>query len=327
MKKILSLSLIICLLLSGCAPAPYTHHFFGMDTVMTVQLADGDEADALACEALVSDLEKKWSVTLPESEISLLNAQGELEVSQETMEILALGQKIAQESEGAFSLSLYPASCLWGFGEKKPRVPSAEELAAVRPLIGDEKIALNENTATLQEGMALDLGGIAKGYAADKIAGLLKERQVEHYFLSLGGNVQVGGGRADGSPWRIGIADPEGGEPIGILELTDGAVVTSGSYQRNFTQDGILYHHILDPQTLAPAQSGLRSATIIGPKGAEADGYSTAAFVLGEEKGMAFCRARGVDCIMITEDGRAVVSQGLKGNFRLTDDRYVYEEK
>lgn len=326
MKKLLSVILIVCLLLCSCAPSGTTYHFFGMDTVMTLQLADGDEEDALACEEAVKALEEKCSVTLEGSEIHTLNAQGSATLSADTAAVVEAGLRVNRETEGAFCLSLYPAGRLWGFTDETQRVPSAAALEEVRPLVDDSAIRLDGKEISLPAGMALDLGGIAKGYAADQLALLLEERQVEHYFLSLGGNVQVGGGKADGSPWRVGIADPEGGDPVGIIELTDGAVVTSGGYQRNFTKDGVTYHHILDPQTLSPAQSGLVSVTVVAESGTLADGYSTALFVMGEQKALEFCQKQNVECILITKDGRVVVSEGLRGNFELNNDRYIYEE-
>ncbi len=317
--------LILCLLLCSCAPRGTAHHFFAMDTVMTLQLVDGQEADALACEEAVKALEEKLSVTLEGSDVARLNAQGSAILSADAAAVVEAGLRVNQETDGAFCLSLYPAGRLWGFTQETQQVPASSALEEVRPLVDDDAIRLEGKEIAIAPGMALDLGGIAKGYAADLLSILLEERQVEHYFLSLGGNVQVGGGKADGSPWRIGIADPAGGDPVGIIELTDGAVVTSGGYQRNFTQDGVTYHHILDPKTLAPAQSGLVSVSVVGESGTLADGYSTALFIMGEQKALEFCAAHDIECILITEDGRVVVSEGLKGNFTLNNDRYTYE--
>lgn len=293
---------------------------------MTVQLVDADEKIFADCEALVRELEQKFSVTDPQSEIFLLNQNGQAELSADTAAVLEAGLRIHRETQGAFCLSLYPASSLWGFTKEQKQVPSAAELEQVRPLIDDTKIHPDGKNVSLPQGMELDLGGIAKGYTADLLAILLEEQQVEHYFLSLGGNIQVGGGKPDGSPWRVGIADPDGQEYVGVVELKSGAVVTSGGYQRNFEQDGKIYHHILDPQTLAPAESGLKSVTIVAPSGTLADGYSTALFVMGEEKALEFCKAQGdVECILITEDNRVVVSDGLKEQFSLHNTQYSYE--
>lgn len=329
-KRILALILICSLLLGGCAPQSEQRHFFAMDTVMTLQLVGAEEQTFAACEQAVRELEQKCSVTLPESELSLLNRQGEAALSADVAAILEAGLRIHRQTQGAFSLSLYPASRLWGFTEEAQQVPKPEALEAVRPLINDQKIRLggeNGKTVSLEQGMALDLGGIAKGYAADLLSVLLEEQQVEHYFLSLGGNVQVGGGKPDGTPWKIGIADPKGGEYVGVIPLSDGAVVTSGGYQRNFEQDGKIYHHILDPQTLAPAESGLRSVTIVAQSGTLADGLSTALFVMGEQKAMEFCAEQGdFECILITEDDRVVVSEGLKSSFALHNTQYRYEK-
>lgn len=327
MKKYVALILIFLLLLSGCAPQAQERHLYAMDTVMTLQLYDGSAEDLDACEQLIGQMEKKFSVTLPQSEISQLNQAGKAALSAESAALLAEGLQISERSGGAFCLSLYPASRLWGFTTEAMRVPAAEELEAVRPLIGDEKITLAGNSVALQAGMALDLGGIAKGYTADRLAALLAEREVKHYFLSLGGNIQVGGGKPDGTPWKIGIADPDGGDPAGIISLEAGAVVTSGGYQRNFTQEGKIYHHILDPQTLAPAQSGLKSVTVVCQSGTEADGLSTALFVRGAKGAEELRRKLGTfEYILITEDDRVIVSAGLKEHFTLYNPRFTYEE-
>ena len=313
--------------LCGChAPKDEQQHFFAMDTVMTLRLIDASPEDFKACQEKVKELEQKFSVTLPESEISALNRAGSATLSADGAAVVEAGLTVSEQTEGAFCLSLYPAGRLWGFSGEEMRVPSAQELEAVRPLIGDEAITLSEKEITLPKGGAIDLGGIAKGYTADLLDLLLEERQVEHFFLSLGGNVQVGGGNPDGSPWRVGIADPDGGEAVGVLEIADGAVVTSGGYQRNFEQDGTLYHHILDPETLAPAKSGLKSATAVGLSGTLADALSTAFFVMGEERALDYCARYDAECILITEDDRVVVSPGLKEQFTLLNPQYRYEK-
>lgn len=316
----------MALSLGGCAETAETKYFYAMDTLMELQLYGDDGTVAALCEERVRELEGKMSVTLEESEIATLNREGRAKVSEDTLAVLQAGLKVSRVSDGAFCLSLYPASRLWGFTEEEQRVPKREELNTAAALIDDGQITLNDGEVSIKPGMALDLGGVAKGYAADCLDALLEESGIDHAFLSLGGNVWVRGGKPDGSAWRVGIADPMGGEYIGIVELTEGSVVTSGGYQRNFTHEGETYHHILDPQTLYPAKSGLKSATVVAKESAYADGLSTALFVLGEEQALALQKARGdFECILITEDSRVVVSDGLKERFTLHNTAYDYE--
>lgn len=325
MKRLFSIILISVLManLGGCQKSMTERHFFAMDTVMTLQLDTDDQEVFDQCIAEVERLESLFSVTKEKSEIARLNRGEQIPLSVDTNAILQKGLALSAETKQSFCLSLYPASALWDFGGT-PRIPADAELEAVRPLIDDTALSLSEASLTLPTNGGIDLGGIAKGYTADTLTALLAEQQIDHYFLSLGGNVQVGGGNLDGNPWRVGIADPNGGDPIGIVRLSDGAVVTSGGYQRNFTQGDKTYHHILDRATLAPANSGLLSATAITADGTTADALSTAFFVMGEEKALAYCAARdGVDCVLVTDDQRIVTSDGV--NFTLNHSEYSYE--
>ena len=317
----------LCLLFSAssCKPVTQERHLFAMDTVMSFRL-EGDNGTAFAlCQKEVEALEQMLSTTLPQSEIYQLNQQGTATLSAPAAGLVQAGLNYSAATKQAFCLSLYPATRLWNFTGSQPYVPTAAELQALQPLADDTKIKIDQNTVTLPAGAAIDLGAIAKGYTGDRLAALLAQQGVEHYFLSLGGNVQVGGGNPNGTPWRVGIADPKGGEYVGIVTLKDGAVVTSGGYQRNFTHNETVYHHILDRATLAPAQSGLTSVTVVAQNGTMADAFSTALFVMGEQQALEFCAQRGdFECILITEDNRVVVSEGLKQSFTLHNTAYQY---
>lgn len=326
MRRLFLLSLCLMLCLSGCKQKTEPVYFFAMDTVISLQLEGDDGRAADACKVLIKELEEQLSITDENSVLSALNRTGQAVLSEELTALIREGLAASAETDQAFCLSLRPASKLWGFTDDTPHRPNDADLTAVRPLIDDSKIILNGNTLTLPVGAQLDLGGIAKGYAADRLNELLEEYGIAHALLSLGGNIQVRGGRTDGAPWRIGIADPDGGEYVGSISLNDGAVVTSGGYERNFTEDHVVYHHIIDRTTLYPADSGLKSVTVVSERGARADALSTALFVMGEEQALAFCRAKGdFECILITEDNRVVVSDGLKETFTLYNTQYHYE--
>ncbi len=318
MRRLFLVLSCVILLLTGCQPVAEERVLFAMDTVMTLRL-EGDDGTVFAlCQERIGDLEQKFSTTLSESEISRLNQTGTAILSADSAAVLSKGLLVSEQTDQSFCLSLYPVSRLWDFTGENPRIPSAGELEKLRPVVDDRLIRAEERAVTLPQGGGIDFGGIAKGYAADQLTALLAEQGIRHYFLSLGGNVQVGGGKPNGDPWRVGIADPDGGDYVGIVTLTDGAVVTAGGYQRNFTQDGKLYHHILDRTTLAPAESGLKSATVVTESGTLADAFATAFYVMGEEKALEFCRQRvDLECILITGDDRVVVSEGLKDRFTL----------
>ncbi len=328
-KRIVAAGILFCLLPGLCSCRQTTleeTNFFAMDTIMTFQIAEKDGAAASACRQEVEALEHALSTTVEGGDLWTLNQRGEAALGEDALTVLNRGLHISALTDQAFCLSLYPATQLWGFTGGLYRVPSDDEREAIRPLVDDRLIKTEGNRVTLQAGGALDFGGIAKGYAGEKLAALLRERGIEHAFLSLGGNVQVLGGNPDGSPWRVGIADPEGGVYLGIVHLRDGAVVTSGGYQRNFTQDGVTYQHILDRTTLSPADSGLLSVTVISESGTEADALSTALYVMGEQRALDFCKQQGnFECILVTADHRVVVSEGLKNDFEANNPHYQYE--
>ena len=187
---------------------------------------------------------------------------------------------------------------------------------------------------SLSPGQSIDLGGLTKGYAADKIVDVLREHDVPRANINLGGNVLAYGDRPDGTPWRVGIQDParvgEQNAFAGVLALTDSFAVTSGGYQRYFEQDGKTYHHIIDPSTGYPADSGLTSVTVVaglgegdGFSGTMCDAYSTALFIMGEEQALDFWRDRSAaafELVLVTEDGRVVVTEGLADRFTLDED-------
>jgi thiamine biosynthesis lipoprotein len=174
--------------------------------------------------------------------------------------------------------------------------------------------------------MQVDLGAIAKGYAADEVAEILKENGVQHAIINLGGNVLTIGGNMKGSPWRIGIQDPFNprGEFMGIITIEDKTVVTSGTYERYFEQDGKRYHHILDPRTGYPAENEVASVSIITNKSMDGDGNSTSVLLLGLEEGMKFVESQeGVDAIFVTYDKKVYITSGLKDVFTVTNSQFT----
>lgn len=295
MKRI-ALVLVLCLFLCGCAGDTQADKtFFAMDTVMQLQVWGVDaEHTVEAVEELICNLEKEWSVTDDDSFLSKLNQGLRIGLSSEQQEVLEKARQLQMRTDGAFDPQLYDVMLLWGFYDDNHRVP--------------EKEALQQ---TLME-ERWDLGGVIKGYAGQLAANLLLESNVDRAILNLGGNIQTVGQKPDGSPWQIGIQNPEGEGQVGIVSVEGTAsIVTSGSYQRYFEEDGVRYHHIIDPKTGYPAQAGLSSVTVICRDGMTADALSTALFVMGLEQGAAFWQeSDDFEAVFILTDGRIFATEG-----------------
>lgn len=316
MLCIISALALLCTALCGCGERTRTITGFGLNTVVSVTVFDGDEAALSDALVLLGELERRLSRTVESSEIARANRAGgaPTEISADTAELLRLALSFSELSGGKFDVTVCHASSLWDFSAAEPVIPSSDALAEAVSRIGYEKISLSGNTLTLSDGAELDLGGIAKGYIADRMAEQLKDAGKERAIVNLGGNVVVFGGKPDGSPFTVGIQKPFGssGETALTLCLSDGAVATSGTYERCFTRDGILYHHILDPETGMPANTGLSSVTVITGSSAEADALSTVCFLLGETEGMALIEGRtDTEAVFIREDGSLLLSSGL----------------
>lgn len=313
---------LILLLLAGCAPsAPLEDTFLAMDTVMTIRLYDNEDQALLdRARDRVAELEGLLSVTDPDSEISALNRDGFAALSPDTVNLLAGGIELCRRAPGALDISLYPVLRTWGFTTGEYAVPTSEQLAKLLDRVDYARIELNEGdgTAHLPEGMEVDLGSVAKGYTADVLAELLREGGATSALLDLGGNIQAVGTKPDGSFWRVAIRDPEGGGSLGVVEVANQAVVTSGGYERYFEENGVRYWHILDPKTGAPARSGLLSVTVVGGNGLTCDGLSTALFVMGLDGALDHWRAhRDFEAVFVLEDGSVTITAGLEGRFTL----------
>ena len=303
---------------------------FAMDTILSVRVfGEGAEDAANAAVAEIRRLEQLLSAALDDSEISELNREKTATVSEDTLILVQRSLEIEQETEGAFNPALLPLMKSWGFPDRKYHVPSSEELKRLLPSANPAYILVDEEKQriSLTSGETeIDLGGIAKGYTSARLMELFRERGVEHAIVSLGGNVQVLGTKPDGSSWKIGIQDPqkEGGL-LGVLETADCAVITSGGYERFFEEDGKRYHHILDPQTGYPAESGLVSVTIVSADGTLADALSTALFVMGRERSEAFWREHQGEFEMILQDeeGTLWVSEGLADVFSASGPQQI----
>lgn len=289
---------------------------FYLDTTVTISAygATKQELDEILAQCAV--YEALLSKTIQGSDVYTLNhANGApVEVSDHTRILLEKALSISALSNGAFDITIAPATELWDFKSAPPTLPDAAVLQAAAALVGYQNISLSGNTVTLPAGMMIDLGGIAKGYIADEIADICRARGITSGMLNFGGNVVVIGAKQDGSPWNVGIQDPDEstGAFLAAIPAVNSSVVTSGTYERGFDLDGVRYHHILDTRTGWPIQNGLTSVTILAQSSMEADALSTACFALGIEGGMALLRDNfpEINAVFITTDRKITATEG-----------------
>jgi len=330
MRRAACLITALLLLCAACAQAaaPARLQFLAMDTFMSLT-AYGPEAEAAltAIRAEAEALEGLISVTRPESELARLNAGQRIALSPATRALLGRSLEMCARTSGLLDITLYPVLSAWGFTQSVQAVPDAETLRTLLPLVDYRAIRLEGDALALKGGMMLDLGSTAKGFMGDRGADILAQHGVQSAILDLGGDVRAVGTKPDGSPWTVAIADPqrEGGL-LGQITLADGAIVTSGSSERFFEQNGVTYWHILDPRTGAPARSGLLSVSVVGSSGMLCDGLSTALFVMGREGALAhWAQHRDFDLVLVTDTGTVVITPGLEGRFTLLDVGYTLE--
>ena len=294
---------------------------FAMDTVMQLTVY-GDETLLSDAAARIDELEAELSVTSENSEIHALNQTGSGTLSENAADLLGKALALCDQVGGTLDLSIYPVVRAWGFTTGEYTIPDDDLLSELLAHVDYTKIAFDEETGqvSLEPGMEIDLGSVAKGYTGDQLISLFQKAGVTSALINLGGNVQALGGKPDGSPWRIAVQNPFGDGYAGVLEVVDQAVITSGGYERYFEENGQTYWHIMDPDTGAPARSGLVSVTIVGDSGLVCDGLSTALFVMGQENAVNFWRETGgFEAVLISEDGKISITEGLEDRFSLLD--------
>ena len=327
-RRISFFLLVVCLtLLSSCTshkPSVHKKTRPLMDTLVTITVvSDSDDKAAQAIEKAFSVIDrfgKLINFFSEDSELSAINRNAGIKgvrVSPETIDVIEKAVYVAEKSDGAFDATIGPESRLWDFYKKVK--PSDDEIRKNLDLVNYRDIVLDREKSTVflrRKGMMMDLGGIAKGYAADLAVENLRQNGIRAGIVANAGDIRVFGVKPDGSPWNIGVKNPrqknESDELIARVRLTDKAISTSGDYERYFMADGKRFHHILDPKTGYPA-SYCRSVTIITDKGVFTDGFSTAVFVLGPDKGMELVRETGMDAVIIDSNGTIFTTPGMKG--------------
>jgi len=330
-KRLLALVLAF-LLLTGCAGRPdwQETEFFAMDTVMKLRLYGTEEPTEVFGTVIrgISALENVLSVTKEESSVARLNRGEAVTPSEDLRILLEKSIALSERTDGCLDPTIYPLVKLWGFTTGEYRVPEETEVQNALKIIGSQYISFENDMISLKNGTQLDFGAVAKGYAAEVCAKMIREAGCSG-ILTLGGNIQTVGEKPDGSDWRVGITDPEQpDESIAALSLQGShAVVTSGGYQRYFEENGVRYSHIIDPATGYPAQTGLSSVTIVADSGFLADGLSTALYVMGLEAATEFWRdSDDFEMVLITQEGEIHVSEGLSSRFSCEKEYQVIEK-
>lgn len=311
---------------------PYSDTQFLMGTVVTVKIYDKDKQGALdAAFARVQQLADELTVNQKGSEVDAVNKNAGIKpvhVTPSVYRVIAAAKHYSENSEGAFDLAIGPITSLWHIGFADARKPAQSEIDERLPLVHYPDVVLNAKKQTVylkKKGMAIDLGGIAKGFITDEVVKTLKAKNVTTAIIDLGGNIYVMGKSPKNvkKDWNVGIQDPKKprGTAIGTLPASNMTVVTSGIYERYLKVDGKIYMHLMNPKTGYPFDNNLMGVSIVTKKSVDGDALSTATFDKGLAGGMAYIeKLKYADAIFITKDKKVYVSSGLKDKFKLLKD-------
>lgn len=340
-KHVISILLFITTLtLFGCSNSspkesstPLVKSEVVIGTVCTISLYDNKDEKILdEVFNRLKELESILSINKLGTELDKVNEMAGKEpvkVGDDTFIVVTQGLKYSKLSQGSLDITIGPLVKLWGIGTDTAKVPTESEINEKKSLINYNDLVLDENNKTIflkRENMIIDLGAIAKGYAADEVAEILTKNNVKSAIIDLGGNIFALGSKVDGSNWKIGIQDPENtrGASIGYIELSNKSVVTSGIYERYFEANGKKYHHILNPQTGFPYENEILGVSIISDKSIDGDALSTTLFSLGIEKGLEFINSQeNVEALFLSKDHNIYLTQGLKDKLKLNSDKYT----
>lgn len=311
MKKILSVIIVIFVIFTffSCTNESknVTRQTFALDTVINITTNKKDSDKISGAFALLSEYEKVFSRTKPESKLSLLNS-GQEELTEDIEKVLSFSLEMSRLTNGAFDVTVAPLVDLWNVKERKAP-PTAEEIEIARSKTGYEDITLSPFSLG---GKAIDTGAVAKGYIADKVAESFKDKGVENAIIDLGGNVVLIG------EYKVGIRSPfNPDEVFATITVKDKSAVTSGAYQRYFEYEGKRYHHIIDSRTGYPSESGIASVTVISPSSMQADALSTSIFILGKESISLCNNFPDTDALIIMENGDIVTTKNFEEKYEL----------
>lgn len=337
-KTLTTLFIIILfsIFLNGCQiekkeAQAVTDNTFMMDTFIQMKAYGAEAREVIdASFKRMQEIEDEMSVSIKTSQIYKINShpQKEIKIKKDTFKVIQKALAYAKLTEGKFDPSIRPLVELWGVDTENAHIPSNSEINKARKLVNYKEIKIDESKKTVRltkKGMKLDLGAIAKGYAADEVRKIIESKGVESAYVNLGGNVLVIGSKPDGSAWKVGIQNPRLSKSgvIASIEVRDKTIVTSGNYERYFKENGIIYHHIIDPTTGRPARTGIISTSIITRNSFDADALSTSVFILGPKKGLKLIESMpDVETMIITTNLNIILSSGLKNRVKILNPNF-----
>ncbi|MGL5245926.1 MAG: FAD:protein FMN transferase [Sarcina sp.] len=325
----------------GCSTNKENKHFKAtpinktelfMGTAIKISLYDSND-EAILDEAFnkIKEIENLVSINKTNTELNKVNESAgkeSVKISDITFDIIKTGLKYCNLSDGSFDITIGPLVKLWSIGLPNARIPNKQEINSTLSLINYKNVELNEHNKTIflkNPNMAIDLGAIAKGYAADEVANLLKEKGIQSAIIDLGGNIYALGSKPTGEYWKIGIQNPfnNRGEIVGTISECNKSIVTSGIYERFIEDDGVKYHHILNPKTGYPYENELAGITIVSDKSVDGDALSTTIFSKGLKEGLSLVeKLNNTEAIFITIDKEIYLSSGLKDKFNISNSEF-----
>ncbi|RJG14397.1 FAD:protein FMN transferase [Pseudomonas cavernicola] len=323
--------MVLAVLLVGCGLSERIEEVSGptMGSSYSVKYVSAQSAPApdrvkAEVEAILAEVDRQMSTYRGNSDIERFNglpANSCQAMPAPVLELVRVGESLSQASAGAFDLTVEPLLDLWGFGpqSRSVRVPSAEQVAQVRKLVGHQHLRIDGQQLCKDLAVQLDLNSIAAGYTVDRIARRLGELGIGSYLVEVTGELKARGRKADGSPWRVAIEAPRDDRQVAqrVLQLDGYGISTSGDYRNYFEENGKRYSHTLDPHTGAPVTHRLAAVTVADPSALQADGLSTLLMVLGPERGMAFAERAGIAAFFVTREGEGFVTHGTPAFERL----------
>ena len=280
---------------------------------------------------LMQEFEEKLSFFNEESEVSIINknaSKGFKKVSEDTFEILKKAVYYSKLTNGIFDITIAPLVKAWKINSDNPVILDDDKINELIKLVDYEDVILNENNLSvmlLRENQKIDLGGIAKGYIADKIIDFYKQNNVKSAIINIGGNIKVLGEKDDGSLWNIGIYEPKkhSEKIICSIEARDKSIVTSGGYERAFNYNDELYCHILNPKSGYPIKSDLKSITVVSSESIDGDALSTPLFIMGKDKAYEFMKKYNISGVMITDGDEIIITKDLLNGFKVFENYKV----
>ncbi len=328
-------AIVFLLAAAGCGgqAVPLSRTEFVLWTTCTVTLYDHTEQATLdAVFARLHEIHDRLSVNVPASELDAVSAaagRSAVHVTDDAFLLIKEELRYSAYSDGLFDPTVGPLMKAWKMNTDQGHIPAPADITRALRLVNWHDVVMDDSAKTIylkRPGMSLDAGGILKGYAADETARILSSRGVKSAMIDLGGDIMAMGSKLDGSPWRIGIQDPDSprGVSFGTVEVMNKSVVTSGVYEHFFIQNGKRYHHIMDTRTGYPVENGLVAVTVVAPTSILADGWDTTLLCMGPARGLAIAKSMGLDAILVSGDHKLYATDGMRKMLAITDPSFTY---